>query len=142
VDGFIATPESNMNLWSALSGRLHERTLTVPRHERLLAELRGLRQESFSFGSKWRIVDASKKFHRDVAVSLAGACHAAGGLAHVGPLDKHIMQINLDAPSLTTVLGRAAYGRCGGGSLNDAYGTDADISNAFGGSGSGFKPFG
>jgi hypothetical protein len=50
----------------------------MPRHERLLAELRGLKQESFAFGGKWRIIDSSRKYHRDVSLALAGACHAAG----------------------------------------------------------------
>jgi hypothetical protein len=78
VDGFVATPVSNMDLWGALVARLHARSLTFPRHERLLAELRGLRQESFAFGGKWRIIDSSRKYHRDVSLALAGACHAAG----------------------------------------------------------------
>jgi len=78
VDGFVATPVSNMDLWGALVARLHARTLSMPRHERLLAELRGLRQESFAFGGKWRIIDSSRKYHRDVSLALAGACHAAG----------------------------------------------------------------
>jgi hypothetical protein len=78
VRGFVATAESNMLIWSALAARLHARTISLPRHERLLAELRGLRQEAFAFGSRWRVVDSSRKFHRDVAVSLALAVHAAG----------------------------------------------------------------
>ncbi len=85
IRGFIATPESNMALWGALAGRLHARTLTIPRHERLIAELRSLRQESFAFGSKWRVVDSSRKFHRDVSLALAGACYAAG--EHKEPQD-------------------------------------------------------
>ena len=77
TSGFIATPETNMKLWSALAARLHARTLTIPWHERLIAELRGLRQQQFAFGSKWRVVDSSRKFHRDVSLTLAGACFAA-----------------------------------------------------------------
>ncbi len=78
VTGFVATTESNIALWGALAARLHAQSLSIPRHERLLAELRGLRQESFAFGSKWRVVDSSRKFHRDVSLALAGACFAAG----------------------------------------------------------------
>ncbi len=69
--GFIGTPENNMKLWSALAARLHARTLTIPWHERLIAELRALRQQQFAFGSKGRVVDSSRKFHRDVSLGLA-----------------------------------------------------------------------
>ena len=78
VRGFVASPESNANLWGALAARLHSRTLSIPRHERLIAELRGLRQETFSFGSKWRVVDSSRRLHRDLSLALAGAVYAAG----------------------------------------------------------------
>jgi hypothetical protein len=78
MHGFVATPASNMELWGALVARLHAQTLAIPRHERLIAELRNLRQESFAFGGKWRIIDAGRKYHRDVSLALAGACHAAG----------------------------------------------------------------
>jgi hypothetical protein len=78
MHGFVATPASNMELWGALVARLHAQTLSIPRHERLIAELRNLRQESFAFGGKWRIVDAGRKYHRDVSLALAGACQAAG----------------------------------------------------------------
>jgi len=74
--GFKATPENNMKLWGALAARLYARTLSIPRHERLLAELRGLRQEQFAFGGRWRVLDSSRKFHRDVSLTLAGACFA------------------------------------------------------------------
>jgi len=74
--GFIATPENNMKLWGALAARLHARTLSIPRHERLIAELRGLRQEQFAFGARWRVLDSSRQFHRDVSLTLAGACFA------------------------------------------------------------------
>jgi hypothetical protein len=86
--GFIGTPENNMKLWGALAARLHARTLTIPWHERLIAELRGLRQQQFAFGGKWRVVDSSRKFHRDVSLGLAGACFAAEEvLAFVPDLD-------------------------------------------------------
>jgi hypothetical protein len=78
MDGFVATPASNMELWGALVARLNARTLAIPRHERLLLELKNLRQEAFAFGGKWRVVDASRKYHRDLSLALAGACHAAG----------------------------------------------------------------
>ncbi len=78
TEGLIVTAETNIALWGALSARLHAGTLTIPRHERLLAELKNLRQESFAFGAKWRVVDSSRKFHRDVSFSLAGAVCAAG----------------------------------------------------------------
>jgi hypothetical protein len=86
--GFIGTPENNMKLWGALAARLHARTLTIPWHERLIAELRGLRQQQFAFGSKWRVVDSSRKFHRDVSLTLAGACFAVEEvLASIPDLD-------------------------------------------------------
>jgi len=65
-----------MLLWSSLAARLHARTFSVPRHERLLAELRNLRQESFSLEVKWRVVDATRKLHRDFSLALAGDCFA------------------------------------------------------------------
>ena len=86
--GFIATPESNMKLWGALAARLHARTLSIPRHERLIAELRGLRQEQFAFGARWRVLDSSRQFHRDVSLTLAGACFAVEEvLASIPELD-------------------------------------------------------
>ena len=75
--GFVGTPETNMKLWGSLAGRLHAGTLTIPWHERLIGELRGLRQQQFAFGGKWRVVDSSRKFHRDLSLTLAGACCAA-----------------------------------------------------------------
>jgi len=42
--GFVATPVTNMKLWGALAARLHARTLSIVWNERLIAELRGLRQ--------------------------------------------------------------------------------------------------
>ena len=86
--GFIATAENNMKLWGALAARLHAGTLSIPAHERLLAELRGLRQEQFAFGGRWRVLDSSRKFHRDVSLTLAGACFAAEQvLASIPDLD-------------------------------------------------------
>src|SRR5262249_30643214 len=69
---------ANMQLWGALAGRLHARTLSIPRHERLIAELRNLRQESIALGASFRVVDGTRKLHRDVSLALAGACLAAG----------------------------------------------------------------
>src|SRR3712207_9328431 len=43
VSGFVASPESNAQLWGSLAARLHAQTLSIPRHERLLDELRNLR---------------------------------------------------------------------------------------------------
>jgi hypothetical protein len=80
TEGFIASLKSNMELWSALTARLHSQTLSIPRDERLIAELRGLRREEFALGSKWRVVDSSRKLHRDVSVALAGAVMLAGDL--------------------------------------------------------------
>jgi hypothetical protein len=76
--GFVATPEENMKLWSALAARVHALTLSLPRHPRLLDELVNLRQAMFAFGSRWRVIDASKRLHRDVSLSVAGAVFAAG----------------------------------------------------------------
>jgi hypothetical protein len=78
VEGFNPTVENNMKLWSALAARLHAGTLTIPAHTRLVAELRSLRQEAVALGAKWRVIDQSKRLHRDVSVALAGACLAAG----------------------------------------------------------------
>jgi hypothetical protein len=78
VQGFQATVDSNMAMWSALAARLHAGTISLPRHQRLIDELVNLRQEEISLGAKWRVLDSSKRFHRDVAVALALAVHAAG----------------------------------------------------------------
>jgi hypothetical protein len=75
---FHATQESNRELWGALKARLESGTLSLPRHHRLLLELKSLRQESTALGLSWRITDGSKKLHRDVSLALAGACFAAG----------------------------------------------------------------
>lgn len=100
VRGFTATVEENMKLWSELAARLYARTLSIPRHERLIAELRGLRRESFAFGSKWRVVDSSRKLHRDVSLALAGACYAAGGASGaVGPVEIDLDIVGLDGGS-------------------------------------------
>jgi hypothetical protein len=80
VEGFTGSVHSNMDLWGALSARLNARTLSIPRHERLLSELRGLRRESFALGSRWRVVDSTRRLHRDVSLALAGAVMAAGEL--------------------------------------------------------------
>jgi hypothetical protein len=78
VQPFTPGADSNMALWGALMARLQARTLSIPDHPRLIAELRGLRQEGFAFGSKWRVIDASRRFHRDVSFALALAVFAAG----------------------------------------------------------------
>jgi hypothetical protein len=51
---------------------------SVPRDERLLAEFRGLRREEFVLGAKWRVVDSTRRLHRELSVSLAGACLLVG----------------------------------------------------------------
>ena len=86
VHGFVATASSNMDLWSALAARLHAQSLSIPRHERLISELKSLRQESFQFGMRWRITDGSKKLHRDVSLSLAGAILAESQRPKLEPL--------------------------------------------------------
>jgi hypothetical protein len=78
TEEFHATQESNRELWGALKARLESGTLSIPRHERLVLELKSLRQESTALGLSWRIVDSSKRLHRDVSLSLAGAYFAAG----------------------------------------------------------------
>jgi hypothetical protein len=109
VRGFVATPASNAELWAALSARLHAGTLSIPRHERLLAELRGLRLEAFAFGSRWRVIDASRRFHRDVAVSLALEVHAAGELG-VAAADIGLAP-GADAPGDVPAVRRGFHGR-------------------------------
>ena len=81
VQEFVATQDSNRELWGSLKARVEAGTLSIPRHERLIQELKSLRQESMALGLSWRIVDSSRKLHRDVSLSLAGACYAAGDLA-------------------------------------------------------------
>jgi hypothetical protein len=78
VDGFQATVEKNMALWGALAARFHARTLSLPRHPRLLEELRNVRVEEFALGGRWRVLDSSKRLHRDVSLALGGAVYAAG----------------------------------------------------------------
>lgn len=79
VKPFTATADSNMQIWSALAARAHARSISIPRrNERLIAELRAMRTESFSFGSKYRVVDSSRQLHRDISFSLALAVYAAG----------------------------------------------------------------
>ena len=50
----------------------------------------GDRQEQFAFGSKWRVIDSSRKFHRDVSVSLAGACFAAGEAVPIDTVEENL----------------------------------------------------
>jgi hypothetical protein len=76
VEPFVASVNSNQDLWSALVARFHARTISIPRSERLLLELRNLRREEFSFGSRFRVVDSSRKYHRDLSLTLAGAVFA------------------------------------------------------------------
>jgi Terminase large subunit, T4likevirus-type, N-terminal len=78
VQGFKASVDSNAQLWGALAARIHARTVSLPRHPRLLEELLSLRQEAFAFGARWRVVDSSKRLHRDVSLAVAGAVYAAG----------------------------------------------------------------
>jgi hypothetical protein len=85
IEGFVGSVQSNMGLWRSLTARLHAQTIAIPRHERLLSELRNLRREEFAFGSKWRVVDSSRKFHRDVSLALAGAVYASGQRQRLSP---------------------------------------------------------
>ena len=92
--GFVGSLNSNAELWGSLAARLHARTISIPRHERLLAELHGLRQEMVGLSaSKWRVVDSSRRFHRDVSLALAGACFAAG------EAPRALRFLNLDTPA-------------------------------------------
>jgi Terminase large subunit, T4likevirus-type, N-terminal len=78
TEGIVGSVDLNMKLWGALAGRIHERSLSIPAHQRLLDELHNLRTESFSLGSRYRVIDSSRKYHRDLSWSLAAACYAAG----------------------------------------------------------------
>jgi hypothetical protein len=113
VRGFMASPESNASLWGAMAARLHSRTLSIPRHERLIAELRGLRQETFSFGSRWRVVDASRRLHRDVSLALAGACFAAGeaGPPAIGGTLESMTKDDVEREAVATPAGSGFFGR-------------------------------
>jgi hypothetical protein len=86
TEEFRATAESNMRLWGALAGRLHDQSLSIPRHARLLGELRALRTEMFASGERWRVTDSTRRWHRDVSLSLAGACLAAATAATYAPV--------------------------------------------------------
>lgn len=74
---FSATVKSNMEIWGRLCELLNDGKIKIPQHQRLTNELRNLRIEEFSFGRSFRIVDAQKKYHRDISMSLAGACWIA-----------------------------------------------------------------
>ena len=83
-----ATSEDNMKMWAALKSRIVESTIRLPRHKRLLDELVSLKVEDIGQGWRWRVTDSSRRLHRDVSMSLAGAVwlaseHAQGGESRV-----------------------------------------------------------
>jgi hypothetical protein len=78
VDTFKPTVTENMRMWEALVIRVRSATLSIPPHQRLLAELGALRVEAIQSGTAWRVADASRRLHRDVSLAVAGACYAAG----------------------------------------------------------------
>src|SRR5262245_16533851 len=51
----------------------HGRTISIPRLDCLIAELRGPRQESLNVDSRFRIVEANRRYPRDVALSCPRA---------------------------------------------------------------------
>lgn len=77
LEPFSGTVRKNMEIWGRLCELLSGCKLKIPPNRRLLNELYNLRIEEFSFGQSFRIVDAQKKYHRDISMSLAGACWAA-----------------------------------------------------------------
>jgi len=70
---FQGTVKSNQEIWGRLSEVLSSGRLTIPSNKRLLDELRNLRIEEFSMGRSFRVTDGSKRLHRDLSMSLAGA---------------------------------------------------------------------
>lgn len=107
VEGYTATVEKNMALWGALAARLHAQTLSIPRHARLLDELHNVRVEEFALGGKWRVVDSSKRLHRDVSLALAGAVYAAG---EAGPSPAGVM-VERQAAATPSDAARGFFGR-------------------------------
>jgi hypothetical protein len=87
-----------------------------------LAELRHLRQETFAFGSRWRITDGSKRLHRDVSLELAGAVYAAGEMILGPPIASVLLTGNT-----TPTIGQLAYGHRSAASVQVAYGQDAHV---------------
>jgi len=77
LEPFNATVKTNMEIWGRLCELLGDGKLRIPNNRRLLAELYNLRIEEFSFGQSFRVTDASKKYHRDISMSLAGAAWTA-----------------------------------------------------------------
>jgi len=73
IEEFHPTAKSNQEMWGRLRDLLNERKLKVPNHERLIDELRGLKTKEFSQGMGFKVVDPSKRLHRDLSFSLAGA---------------------------------------------------------------------
>ena len=73
IEEFHPTAKSNQEMWGRLRDLLNERKLKIPNHERLIDELRGLKTKEFSQGMGFKVVDPSKRLHRDLSFSLAGA---------------------------------------------------------------------
>ena len=73
IEEFHPTAKTNQEMWGRLRDLLNERKLKIPNHERLIDELRGLKTKEFSQGMGFKVVDPSKRLHRDLSFSLAGA---------------------------------------------------------------------
>jgi hypothetical protein len=112
VEPFVAGVGSNMDMWSSLVARFNAQTISIPRSERLLLELKSLRREEFQFGSKFRVVDSSRKYHRDLSLTLAGACFAHSSQApDPGPTVAVIMPDNGTASGPAAGFWREKYFR-------------------------------
>ena len=74
IEACPVTGTLNLLAFEALSELLSSGRLTWVRQERLEAELLNLELEQTR--SAWRVVDSDRRYHRDLAWSLAAACHA------------------------------------------------------------------
>jgi hypothetical protein len=98
IEPFNATVSSNMNIWGRLCELLSDGKLSIPNNHRLLQELYNLRVEEFSFGRSFRVTDASRKWHRDISMALAGAAWAASEAQGEGVACIHLFDTKPRSP--------------------------------------------
>jgi len=77
IEEMHPSAKSNQEMWGTLRDVLNERKLEIPNHTRLVDELRGLKTKEYAQGLGFRVVDPSKRLHRDISFALAGATWAA-----------------------------------------------------------------
>lgn len=100
IEPFNATVQSNMQIWGRLCELLNDNKLRIPANQRLLNELYNLRIEEFSFGRSFRVTDASRKWHRDLSCSLAGAVWKASESQGEGGAGIHLFDVSPPNPWL------------------------------------------